>query len=51
MPEIIDNKLKKVGDFLKDSLCQGADVRSSYYLESVATEFDVQGLELVWAAT
>lgn len=25
------------------------DVRSSYYLESVATEFDVQGLELDWA--
>ncbi len=24
------------------------DVRSSYYLESVATEFDVQGLELDW---
>ena len=25
------------------------DVRSSFYLESVATEFDVQGLELDWA--
>jgi hypothetical protein len=25
------------------------DVRSSYYLESVATEFDVQGLELDWS--
>jgi DUF2075 family protein len=25
------------------------DVRSSYYLEAVATEFDVQGLELDWA--
>jgi len=25
------------------------DVRSSYYLESVATEFHVQGLELDWA--
>lgn len=24
------------------------DVRSSYYLESVATEFDIQGLELDW---
>jgi len=24
------------------------DVRSSYYLEDVATEFDVQGLELDW---
>jgi hypothetical protein len=26
------------------------DVRSSHYLEDVATEFDVQGLELDWAA-
>lgn len=26
-----------------------SDVRSSYYLESVATEFHVQGLELDWA--
>lgn len=25
------------------------DIRSSYYLEDVATEFDVQGLELDWA--
>ena len=25
------------------------DVRSSYYLEDVATEFDIQGLELDWA--
>ena len=25
------------------------DVRSSYYLEEVATEFDVQGLEVDWA--
>jgi len=25
------------------------DVRSSYYLENVATEFDIQGLELDWA--
>jgi len=25
------------------------DVRSSYYLEDIATEFDVQGLELDWA--
>jgi hypothetical protein len=30
--------------FLKDR----GDVRSSYYLEDVATEFDVQGLELDW---
>jgi hypothetical protein len=27
------------------------DVRSSYYLEEVATEFDVQGLELDWTCT
>ena len=26
-----------------------SDVRSSYYLEDVATEFQVQGLELDWA--
>ena len=26
-----------------------SDVRSSYYLEDVATEFDIQGLELDWA--
>ena len=25
------------------------DVRSAYYLEEVATEFDVQGLEVDWA--
>lgn len=31
--------------FLNDS----SDVRSSYYLEEVGTEFDVQGLELDWA--
>ena len=30
--------------FLNDS----SDVRSSFYLEEVATEFDVQGLELDW---
>jgi len=26
------------------------DIRSSYYLEDVATEFDIQGLELDWTA-
>jgi hypothetical protein len=31
--------------FLNDS----SDVRSSYFLEEVATEFDIQGLELDWA--
>ena len=30
-------------------LGEKADVRSSYYLEDVATEFHVQGLELDWA--
>ena len=30
--------------FLND----GMDVRSSYYLEDIATEFDIQGLELDW---
>src|SRR5262249_34412790 len=30
-------------------LSEKDDVRSSYYLEDVATEFDVQGLELDWA--
>ena len=24
------------------------DVRSSFYLEDIATEFDIQGLELDW---
>ncbi len=31
--------------FLNDK----SDVRSSYYLEDVATQFDIQGLELDWA--
>lgn len=31
-------------------LNERTDVRSSFYLEEVATEFDVQGLELDWAA-
>lgn len=30
-------------------LAEKDDVRSSYYLEDVATEFDIQGLELDWA--
>ncbi|MCG3774053.1 MAG: hypothetical protein JW395_0870 [Nitrospira sp.] len=29
-------------------LNEATDVRSSYYLEEVATEFDIQGLELDW---
>ena len=30
-------------------LDEKSDVRSSYYLEDVATEFDIQGLELDWS--
>ena len=40
----VTSKIDPVNWFLNDKL----DVRSSYYLESVATEFDVQGLELDW---
>lgn len=38
-------RIKPIHWFLKDK----TDVRSSYYLEDVATEFEVQGLELDWA--
>lgn len=38
------NKIKAADWFLKGK----DDVRSSYYLEDVATEFDIQGLELDW---
>jgi Schlafen group 3, DNA/RNA helicase domain len=46
-PHAIDVKspMDPIHWFLDDK----ADVRSSYYLEDVATEFDVQGLELDWA--
>ena len=37
-------KIDPVNWFLNDQ----QDVRSSYYLEDVATEFDIQGLELDW---
>ncbi len=37
-------KIDPVNWFLNDN----QDVRSSYYLEDVATEFDIQGLELDW---
>ncbi len=40
----IKANLEPVNWFLNDS----ADVRSSYYLEDVASEFAVQGLELDW---
>ena len=48
-------RLKPEGIFIKEKiqpdkwfLNDKDDVRSSYYLEQVATEFDVQGLELDW---
>jgi hypothetical protein len=45
-PHAIDVRVKTdpVNWFLNDR----EDVRSSFYLEDVATEFDVQGLELDW---
>ena len=49
------HRLKLLGLNIKDKidapvwfLNDRADVRSSYYLEDPATEFDVQGLELDW---
>jgi hypothetical protein len=48
-------RLKPVGLYVKAAidpplwyLAGNADVRSSFALEDVATEFDVQGLELDW---
>ncbi len=40
----VKNKFKAADWFLKGK----DDVRSSFYLEDVATEFDIQGLELDW---
>ena len=40
----VKNKIKPQNWFLNDRF----DIRSSYYLEDVATEFDIQGLELDW---
>lgn len=40
----VKNKIKAADWFLKGK----DDVRSSFYLEDVATEFDIQGLELDW---
>lgn len=49
------HRLKPLGLNIKDKidapvwfLNGRTDVRSSYYLEDVATEFDIQGLELDW---
>lgn len=46
-PHAIDVRLKP--DPIHWFLAGKDDVRSSYYLEDVATEFDIQGLELDWA--
>jgi hypothetical protein len=46
-PHAIDVRIKT--DPVKWFLDGPEDVRSSYYLEEVATEFQVQGLELDWA--
>jgi len=50
-------RLKPSGIFVKGEIdptlwfLKGkSDIRSSHYLEDVATEFDVQGLEIDWAA-
>lgn len=40
----VQSKIDAVNWFLNDD----TDVRSSYYLEDTATEFDIQGLELDW---
>ena len=42
----VKSKIDPTSYFLNDRF----DVRSSYYLEEVATQFDIQGLELDWAA-
>jgi len=42
----VKNKMDPPVWFLNDK----EDVRSSYYLEDVATEFDIQGLELDWTS-
>lgn len=51
------NRLRPEGIFIKLAvdapvwfLNDRSDVRSSFYLEEVASEFDVQGLELDWTA-
>lgn len=46
-PLAIDVRLKP--DPIHWFLAGKHDVRSSYYLEDVSTEFDIQGLELDWA--
>lgn len=46
-PLAIDVRYKP--DIVHWFLDDDTDVRSSYYLEDVATEFDIQGLEVDWA--
>ena len=46
-PLAIDVRFKP--DVVHWFLDDATDVRSSFYLEDVATEFDVQGLELDWS--
>lgn len=41
----VKNEISAPNWFLNNS----ADIRSSYFLEDVATEFDIQGLEIDWA--
>jgi len=41
----VKNEISAPNWFLNDKM----DVRSSYFLEDVATEFDIQGLEIDWA--
>lgn len=41
----VKNEISAPNWFLNDS----QDIRSSYFLEEVATEFDIQGLEIDWA--
>jgi hypothetical protein len=41
----VKNEISAPNWFLNDNM----DIRSSYFLEEVATEFDIQGLEIDWA--
>ena len=41
----VKNEISAPNWFLNNSM----DIRSSYFLEEVATEFDIQGLEIDWA--
>lgn len=41
----VKNEIKAANWFLNDD----EDIRSSYYMEDIATEFDIQGLEIDWA--